>query len=509
MRLLTIPDCSLGVVTDQAQEELAPGAWTDARNIRFKGGAAQVMKGISSVFTAPSVMPYWLQQFTSGTTVYWVHAGLAKVFVDDGTTRTEITGTAPTGAIDDRWTGGVFAGTLVMNNGVDQPMYWGGNTALDLATLPGWNSTWRAGFLVPWRTFLVAGNMTEGGAQYPHTIRVSDSAVPGSLPAVWTPADTADAVRRELADTDDPLVDAMPWGDQLFIYGQRSAYTMRETFTTAVVQTQLLPQISGMLARGCGAVTPAGHVVLTAGDVILHAGQGQQSIADDVVRKRIFAGIDATNYRRCFVTCNPSRSEVWVCFPESGQSTCTLAAVWNWISQKWAFRSLPNVTHGAFGAIQATAASDLVDSGTGLVDTNSSIVDETTATPNQARMLVCNASAIGLVESGNTDLGASLTAYVERYGLSLSDDNEQVVTITDIQPKISGISGQTVSITVGSSMTPSGDYEMQSPVTFTIGTDQRADVFASGRYFSLRIEGTGHEWSMRSLQINGELEGSA
>ena len=102
MRLQAIPDCSLGVISDQPAEELPAGAWTDARNVRFKGGVARSMRGIAQVFNAPTVTPYALFPYAQGGSTYWVHCGLAAVYVDDGTTRTDITGTAPTGGIDSR-----------------------------------------------------------------------------------------------------------------------------------------------------------------------------------------------------------------------------------------------------------------------------------------------------------------------------------------------------------------------------------------------------------------------
>ena len=70
-------------------------------------------------------------------------------------------------------------------------------------------------------------------------------------------------------------------------------------------QFQRLPGDVGILNRGCVADTPAGHVVLTQGDVVIHQGQGTQSIINAKLRKWLFANIDATNYKRAFVATNP------------------------------------------------------------------------------------------------------------------------------------------------------------------------------------------------------------
>src|SRR5574343_398797 len=114
-----------GLNKDAAAFDLAPGAFADAGNMRFRDGYAERMRGQSQIFTAPSVTPYCLCSYRSGTSKYWVHLGTTSAFVDDGTTRTDLTpGTPFTGAVDDRWTGGGASGVLVVNNGVDKPQYW-------------------------------------------------------------------------------------------------------------------------------------------------------------------------------------------------------------------------------------------------------------------------------------------------------------------------------------------------------------------------------------------------
>ena len=112
--------------------------------MRFANGFASRVRGTTQVFDAPAVTPYFISPYTTSTTRFWLHAGLAAVYVDDGTTRTDITGTAPTGAIDDRWTGGTLNGIFVMNNGVDLPKYWVGTIATNLVEMSGvgWDAGW-------------------------------------------------------------------------------------------------------------------------------------------------------------------------------------------------------------------------------------------------------------------------------------------------------------------------------------------------------------------------------
>lgn len=512
MTIVRIPDCSLGVVTDQVPEDLPAGAWTDARNVRFKGGLVQTMRGIARIYDATTAVPYYVAPYANGGNVYWVHAGyylssLWYVYADNGTSRTDISPTPrPTCSINDRWTGGTLGGVLVMNNGVDRPWYWGGTGVLQY--LPGWDATWKAASLRPWRNFLVALDVTKGATRYPHMLKLSDAAVPGAVPSSWDATNPAlMALERDLAETPDYCIDAIPLGDALIVYKQRSMYLIRQTFDSNVISSQRLPGDVGMLARGCGAVTPLGHVVLTAGDVVLHAGQGAQSIADDLVRTTIFNGLDPTNYHRAFVCTNPKRSEVWICYPGSSEATCTRAAVWNWSTQKWTFRDLPSVTHGDAGPVVYTAADDYIDNDSGVIDADFSVIDELQTAPNESRLVLANTTwypygVLGVVETGTTDLGSSINAYVERKGLHF-DAPERVKLLRSVRPRFKGGAGVAVSITVGSAMSAKGDYTEQPAVTFTIGSDDKADVFASGRFFSIKLASSaGAEWALRGLDVD-------
>lgn len=275
----------LGLIKDAQPHELPDNAWSDAANVRFRNGAMERMKGDQRIFDVPAVTPYWLQPYYQGGKIYWIHAGLSAIYADDGTARTNISpASAPTGAIDDRWTGGAIGGVLVMNNGKDAPLYWGGTGVL--AALPGWPASTTAKSLRPFKSFLVALGVTKSGTAYQHMVKWSVPAVPGAVPASWDHTDPA-LLAGEIDLAEDPsiLVDQMPLGDANIIYKENSMYAMRATGGLDVFSFQRLPGDVGALSRGCIANTPMGHVVLTHGDVVIHSGQGPQSIANGVVRR--------------------------------------------------------------------------------------------------------------------------------------------------------------------------------------------------------------------------------
>lgn len=505
-----ISNCGIGINADLTPEELGDGVWSSASNVRFSQGYAQVFGGMQQVFAAPSVTPYFLAHYPTSTSQFWIHAGLNAVYADDGTTRADITGTAPTGVVSDRWTGGVLNGVLALNNGVDLPMYWGGDVALNLATLPGWNAAWKCASLRPFKNFLIALNITKSTTKYPHMVKWSDVAVPGAIPASWDETNPAlDAGENDIAGNG-VIVDGLAMGDVFIVYKQGSMWAMSYVGAPYIFRFQRLPGDVGMLARGCAVDTPIGHVVLTNGDVVTHNGSGAVSIANAVIRRYIFDNLSASSFTSSFVTSNPQNNEVWVCFPYGASTTCNRAAAWNWIDKTWSIRTLDNVTYGATGQYNAGAVSSTWAATTGLTwetiggkwgDSRDSLAD--------SRLLMCHSTPrISFAEAGNNDFGSTIPVSIERTGMHFGDPYS-VKTIRAIYPKIDSIGATTVNVEIGSSMAPDVPPTWAAAVPFTVGTDHKVDSFATGRYLSVRFSSSVYpSWRMRSFGIDYVNAGS-
>ena len=497
------PDCGKGVNLDLMPEELALGVWSACKNMRFRNGSAERFGGMANVFGATTVTPYFIDYFKSQTSRFWVHAGLEKVFADDGFTRTEITpGTLFTGTIDDRWTSAVINSILVLNNGVDVPYYWTGNTATDLTSLTGWDATWRAYSMVSFKDYLIALNVTKGSDRYPSMVKWSASAVPGSLPSSWDETDvTKDAGEVDLSETSDEIVDALKLGDSMVIYKQRSMYLMTFIGAPFIFRFQKLPYEYGILARGCVTDTPLGHVVLTNGDVVLHSGQAPQSIADGVVRNYIFSNISSENYDRAFVCTNPQKYEVLVCFPSEGSSTCDKAAVWNWQEKSWGLRDLQNVTYGMNGLISDDYSLEQWAGDSNSWASDSSIWNENQYSSNQDRLLFSRVGNISAFDVGNDDFGTNFESYLERSGISF-DDPQTIKLMRGLWPKINATSGVSMSVTVSGAFAPKTASVSSGSSTYTVGTDYKTDMMVSGRFLTLRLTNTGTPWSVKSVDFD-------
>jgi len=499
---------SIGLAPDAIPQDLPPNAWTGGRNVVFRDGTVQRVRGHVQFSNTPAVTPYYVTPYQTATARFWVHAGTAAVYADDGATLTDITGTAPTGTAADRWSGGTLNGVLVMNNGVDVPTFWGGDTGVNLATLTGWDANWRAACIRPWRNQLVALDVTKSGTRYPHMVKLSASAVPGAIPTSWDEAAAAvDTYETDLAETPDKIIDAMPMGDLLIVYKERSRYALQYIGFPDVIRPQRMPGEVGMLARGCGVQTPMGHVVLAPGDVVIHSGQETRSILTGKYRRMLFATLDSTNYARSFVTANPERAEVWICYPEAGQTNCTRAIIWNWESNTLGTRDLDNATYGAFGQINYTAGNTW-DVDADSWDSDSSAWDADEYAQTSARLLLSqSAPLIALADSGSTFAGTDFASYVEKSGMTFGEP-DRVKLLRSITPRIEAPSGTVLTFTVGAAMDAEQAPTIQGTATYTVGTTRKADVFASGRFLYLKIGSTsGAPWRLMSLSADVEPMG--
>jgi hypothetical protein len=506
--IVRIPSVAQGAVPDTLSEELALGAWTDVVNGCFRGGFLQRSEGNEAFVDAPSVTPYFLLPFRNGAQLGLIHVGLQDAFIDLGGTRTEI-GRASnyTGGAADRWTGGIFNGIAIINNGVDVPQFWAGNVSNDFADLTNWPSTHRCKAMRPFKNFLIAMDLTESSVRYPSRVLWSAIADTGAVPPSWDITDAARETGNADIEGGDVIVDGLTLGDSFIIYKTASAHIMRYVGGQSVMAFQRIPGSQGLLARNCVVDTPAGHVCLTTGDVVLHQGSTPQSIATDLVRNTIFDEMDPDYYERAFVTANPSQSEVFICYPTSGVA-CTKAAVWNWRSNVWSFRTLRNVLHGACGQMPAPEGLTW-DEETGSWDEATDTWGGAATSPNDQKLVFAHVlPAITLVGYGDTDAGLEMTTEVIRTGIAL-DDGQQVKYVRGVWPRIEAEAGTVVEIAAGAAMVPDAEPTWDDWQDFVVGTDEKVDTDAAGRYLAVKLRTVGGTtWRMRSMDLDIEPMGT-
>jgi hypothetical protein len=583
--LVKIPDCGQGLNRDLLPSELPHGMWNDCSNARFRNGFAEKRKGITAAFTTPTVTPYFLTTYATPAKRFTVHCGTGKVFVDDGTTPTEITrytegaaiatitrvgttatlttstahgrstghivtvyGALPaaynvtgaitvtsptvftytmlsdpgasaspvgqysynvqsdyTGAADDRWTGGSFNGVLVLNNGVDAPQYWAGDTTVRLRRFPGWPSGQKCDSLVIFNEYLFALAPTISSVKYPHNFLWSESAEAGAMPDEWTAASTNDAGDSvKASETGGFIIDGKPWGDTLFIGKQDALFGVQYIGGNSVFRVFRTPSDDGVMSRGCMVNTPVGQVILTPGDVKIHNGGESKSIIEGSNRRWLFENMDSTYAGRSFLVTNPQKKEVWVCFPTIDQTSCNRVLPWNWESGKWGDFAIANLTYGTVGLIPAGVVSSIIDSDTDIIDTDTSTIDGNEYSQNESRLILAvSTPRIGLADTGSTDFGSAFTFMLKRIGMSF-DDSDTMKVLSASRPQFKAAAGTVLSVYHGSAKTADAEPTWASAATYTVGTSNWANSFAtSGRYLAVKITSVDYpEIALRSMDLD-------
>jgi hypothetical protein len=504
-----------GIVNDTPDSELPLEAWSAGQNVRFHDGKVIKFKGHSQTFGTPSVAPYFAMPVPTDTTYYWLYASLAKVYVTDGTTHTNIT--RQTSAVDVdysatanyNWTGGVLGQVPIINNGVDDPQMWNPiSTSTKLASLTfdatyTWNDkSYTVRSLRTFGQFGIGLFFNDGSNEYPSMVMWSDPAAPGSEPATWDWTDaTSLAGRYEIAQTPGACVDSLPLGQTNVIYKDDSAWGMQLINGNDVFRFFEIFRQDGILSRRCMIPFKGRHLVVTTGDVVVHAASQPESILTNRMRKWLFNNIDSTNYSRAFVTAVYPKDEIWICFPQTGSSFPDLALVWNFRDNTFGVRDLPNTAHISFGVIDPNSS----NTWSGSTDTWTTITGtwgEKSYNPANLNPLILDHTntKMYLGDDTNQFAGSNMTSYVEKTGLSLGDPARKKM-ITRIRPRITGTPGGVVQVRVGARTTPDG------PVTwttnnFTIGTTEKIDIRVNDFYHALRFSSnTDVEWSLLGYEI--------
>ena len=498
-----------GLVYDLPAYEIPDQAWSSASNVRFRDGFAERTQGYAAGFGTPEHAPYGaFYAVSAGGTKYIVYPGLAKIRAVQGTTHYDITrssGGDYTGTADDRWTGGVLTGIVVVSNGKDVPQFWTPQNGGNMAILSNWptSATTTCKFIRPFRDYLIAGNITKGSTVYPYLVKWSAAAAAGSLPTSWDETDTTnDAGEYDLGDSTDKLIDGFALGDSFILYREESIHAMRWVGGQSIMAFQRVSGEGGVISQNCVGNFPGGHLVFGQGDVYIFNGSPNlKSIVDGRMRRWLFSRIDSTYFRRSFVVENWRDSEIWACFPETGNTACSLALVWNYKDNTLAVRDLPSATCGVYCQIDQTSpetwstGSEVWTDGTAIWDSDASSLAE------KRLVIGTTASKLQIVGAGFGADGSAFTSQLERTGIALGDP-QRVKYVREVWPKLDGTGS--VEISVGTSMNAEEPYTWGAAQTFTIGTTRKVDVNSAGRFLGLRIRSNTatNTWRLKSAEVD-------
>lgn len=513
----------IGIITDLPPNELPLNAWTSGRNVRFINGAVEKFSGHIEIYATPLLAPYWLLPFPSGSSFYWMYAGLLKVGATDGATHADITRAAGDYStdLDIGWTGTVIEGIPVINNGTDVPQMWTPGLGNDLVALTAWTATHTARSMRSLKRYLVALDVTKVATRYPQMIKWSGEAPSNGVPTTWDEADeTADAGEWTLSEEGGFLVDGISLGDDLVIYKEYQTWIMQYVGGTAIFDFVRKFKEAGMLAKHCAIeFFSRKHLVFTGDDILLHDGQQADSLINHKLLSSITARIDSSYYKRSFVALNFSKKEVWVCFPETGNSICTLALVWNWKENTWGVRDIPNAAFITSGIVDPVDSTETWSGASGTWATDTDAWGDRSYDPAQRKMLMAIPGSTKLYTPDNTQQfdGTNMTSYVEKLAIGFplkKDDPPDYTTekmVRGIWPRIRGTAGGIVNVYLGTMERIDGAVTWQTAFSFTIGSTEYVDpdLTNASKLHALKFESTGDvQWKLDGYDVDVVAVGS-
>jgi hypothetical protein len=365
-----------------------------------------------------------------------------------------------------------------------------------------------------YREFAIAMDLTEGGTGYPRRLRWSHPSTQNAQPLTWedTRADTQ-AGYRDFNETGDFIIDGLQMRDQFMVYKEQATWVMQFVGGRYIHNFRPLFSTVGALTRNCIGEYRGNHIVLTLSDLVTHNGQEVSSLIERKWRKWLFSNIDTDYYTSCFLTINPQKSEVWVCFPESGSGPwCNKALIYNWQYGTYTVRELARAAYIGNGLVpfgQAGATTLTWGTITGSWGSSPLTWGERGFTNAEHNLLLCQAEADPTVSSSSTTTpkllkldvgtqfdGASYTSYLEREGLTIAGQDRAGNPVVDLQsfkyvravwPYVEANPGTTIGIQVGSQKDLTDAINWSSVQTFTVGTDRKVNCRVMGRYISVRF----------------------
>lgn len=531
VQIFNVGDFGIMKDTDVPPHELPPEAWSDGNNMRFRDKKAVKFNGHDQVFSQMTLAPYWLLSVPSGSSNYWLAAGLEAVQAIQTTNMADITrsSAAYSASSDGRWNGGCLGNIAILNNGQDIPQYWATASLTQLLQdLSNWPSGYRAKVIRPFKNMLIALGITTdfGGVSetyYPSRVLASQPADPGTIPDSWDASDeTKDVVDTQFSDEDNgEILDALGLGDNLIIYKEGSTYLTQYIGGQFVYKFTRIFESQGILTTNCVAALPQGkgHFVCTNElDIVIHDGQTAQSLLDQRMRQWLMVNVDADNYYRSFCVANQAAKEMWFCFPENGSMYCSKAIVYNIVTKQLGLRELSNVVFGASGRIDEAGSQEIWDDVDTVWDDDDKYWDQRVTTQFARGILVADPSQSKLFRMDNTETfdGANISAYLERTGIAIIArdrmgqpqlDFTRNKLIRRVWPKISGAA---VTIKMGSQDTVDGTVTWTSEASFDPSTDTYIDPDPppNGRLPAIRIEANGSaSFSVSGYDMDIELLG--
>ena len=367
------------------------------------------------------------------------------------------------------------------------------------------------------RSFLVALNINRGGVSYPRVVKWSTEAGIQDVPSSWNETtSTVDAGEFELADTKGDIQDGLQLRDTFMIYKEDATYSMSFVGTPFIFSFRQLSPTIGAIAKNCVAEFDGGHAIFGKGNFYINDGQRLKPILPQKLKEYVFTTLDGAQVNKCFVAADYGRTEILFCFTADGAPTNepNKAIVWNYITNTFCIRDLPDVAHMGYGNVgNPTTATTWAATTTywntieGPWTMSYDLQDKVLlfADPTNTKLY--------RDRSGNREDTTNMSSYVERTGISIDEqgrpDQTSVKHVTSIWPKMSTSSTNTVNVYLGTQMSTQDGVTWGDPVSFSPNTQSKVSVRGTGKLYAVKFESTTDmEWELDGYAIEVKNAGN-
>lgn len=492
----------IGLVADKEPVTLPPNAWNAAQNIRFDDRSAVSFKGYAKV-GEPTVHPETLtkvktnrgQQFL----VYAAGGAIYSYLISE----TNISG--DTFQTYGTWDSCVLGGVALINNGVDNPQYWGGvGNTVDLpydSTDPENVSIWKdcgmsARVIRPFRYHLFAMDVTDCSGINRRKVHWSHPAEPGTVPITWDPTKPEyDAGFVELSDTSGVILDGLTLRDTFQIYKEDAVYSATYTGRqdNQIFNFRLVTDSKGLYAKDCVCDIGGRHFLVSDGDIYIYDGTNFRSIADERVKNLFFGGVNKTVYKKTYCVYYHRTGEVWLCYPGLGSVDCNKALVWDSNSNVWSQRNIPNANCGIFGLLDSRTSGYTWADAAGITWSGwdaAPLIEGwfVWAYPLldfalEDSLILAGSQALYEMDNGNTEDGVNAVRYLRRTHLDLGDKGDWHM----VKRLLIWAEGDPFLVRVGKLDHINGTVEWSDYQTFDPNTDYKLDFRISGRLHAVEF----------------------
>jgi hypothetical protein len=391
-----------------------------------------------------------------------------------------------------------------------------------------WPSGASAAVVRDYLDFVLMLNVTKGSIEYPTMVKWSDpvsySAPVGDV--TWDPFNTSGiAGENILGDATSEIRDGRVLGTQFVIYTQDQVWLMEYTGSSLVFNFRRLFPDGGILNTNCVVEVDGKHYVFGDDDIYVHDGTSRQSIADQRVRRYVFAALNRDRRKVCFTLHDSVSNLIYFCYntlqDEAGfkdTQFCNQAAVYNYRSNTWSFVDLPNVVGGAEANVDIQASlypalsqgydvyntaylsfegqKPRITIGVGVTDLKNGLTE--------SRVYAIDLPAAGIVNLPAT-VETVRPAFIERVGIDLDDEGlgmplRSYKTILGVIPQASfNTTDGKFTWEFGSSDLPNGVVKYRTSSEFYPSLDYKIDTKVSGRYLAYKITSE----SLEDFRISG------